>query len=126
MTTDSSTSPSTPDPDNDERRRRHLELVRALVRNPPSTPMDITSGITSGYTRSMDESTKVRENRLRRAAQRQGLRLQKSPLRDHRARSYGTYRLTDEETGNVIAAAQHMGPSSYGLTLDEIEDRLTW
>lgn len=69
----------------------------------------ITSGITRGIVSGMnsdvpsadeiaamtDQDRKVLENRLRRAAQRQGLRLEKSPLRDPRALGYGTYRLAD-------------------------------
>jgi predicted transcriptional regulator len=38
-------------------------------------------------------SEKVRENRLRRMARRQGWVLEKSPRRDRRARDYGLYRL---------------------------------
>ena len=38
---------------------------------------------------------KIRENRMRRVAARQGLRIQKSRVRDRRALGFGTYRLTD-------------------------------
>lgn len=65
---------------------------------------------------------KVRENRLRRAADRQGLRLQRSRRRDPRALGYGTYRLTDARTGSVVAAGSESG---YGLTLDQVELHLT-
>lgn len=60
-----------------------------------------------------DQERKVLENRLRRAAQRQGLRLEKSPLRDPRALGYGTYRLADpyadDDTGR-----------GYGLRLRDV------
>lgn len=65
---------------------------------------------------------KIRENRLRRMADRQGLRLEKSRARDPRALSYGTYRLVEVAT-NTLAA--HGAPNGYGLTLDEIEAALT-
>lgn len=39
------------------------------------------------------QELKVYENRIRRAAERQGLRLEKSRRRDHRAPDYGKYRL---------------------------------
>ncbi len=66
---------------------------------------------------------KVRENRLRRMATRQGLALQKSRRRDPRARDFGTYMLVDPDTNAVVAA----GPDGhgYGLTLDDIEAWLT-
>lgn len=60
---------------------------------------------------------KVRENRLRRAAARQGLRFQKSRRRDPRARDYGRYWLTDVYTNRGIGIAGEMD----GCTLDEIE-----
>ncbi len=71
----------------------------------------------------MSEGDKVRENRLRRMASRQGLTLQRSRLRDSRAIGYGTYQLVDARTGDVKAAAEPDG--GYGLTLDEIESQLT-
>lgn len=69
----------------------------------------------------MDTAEKTHENRIRRIAERRGLRLEKSRRRDPRATDYGTYRLVDAET-NAIEA---YGDSSlYGLTLDEIEAQL--
>jgi len=67
-----------------------------------------------------DQDYKVLENRLRRAAARQGLRLEKSRLRDHRAIGYGTYQLVDDSTNTLVAS----GPSGYGLGLDQIAERL--
>jgi hypothetical protein len=65
---------------------------------------------------------KVRENRARRAADRQGLRLERSRRRDPRALGYGTYRLTDASTGAVVAAGSEGG---FGLSLDQVEQHLT-
>ncbi|CCH77137.1 conserved hypothetical protein [Nostocoides japonicum T1-X7] len=65
---------------------------------------------------------KIRENRLRRMADRQGLRLVKSRRRDPRALDYGTYMLTDPCTNTVVAWGLQSG---YGLSLDEVEARLT-
>ncbi len=65
-----------------------------------------------------DEIDKVRENRLRRTAERQLMRLSKTRRRDPRAWDYGLYWLLDARTrGNVTVGG---GPS----TLDEIEAQL--
>jgi hypothetical protein len=60
---------------------------------------------------------KVRENRLRRMADRQGLRLVKSRRRDPRALDYGTYMLVDANH-NIVASGEHMD-------LDDVERVLT-
>lgn len=65
---------------------------------------------------------KIRENRLRRAAERQGLLLQKSRRRDPRAVDFGTYMLVDANTNAVVASGLQSG---YGLSLDEIEEELS-
>lgn len=83
--------------------------------------MSLTLGITSGIVSGMDGTDKVRENRLRRMAERQGLILQKCKLRDPRAIGYGTYRLLNAATGAVVMS----GPGDYGLTLDHVEGVLT-
>jgi hypothetical protein len=44
------------------------------------------------------------ENRLRRMAQRRGMKLVKSRRRDVRALDYGTYMLIDINTNAVVAA----------------------
>jgi hypothetical protein len=49
-----------------------------------------------------DQTEKVRENRIRRAAERQGLALSKSRRRDPRALDYGVYRLRDGRGGVVL------------------------
>lgn len=74
----------------------------------------------------MNAFDKVRENRLRRMAQRQGLRLEKSRRRDPRAYDFGTYCLVEgppRSRGNwrsrtLVAGDQNTG---YGLTLDDVE-----
>lgn len=50
----------------------------------------------------MNQADKVRENRLRRAATRQGLRLSRSRRRDTRALDYGEYSLHNR-AGALIA-----------------------
>jgi hypothetical protein len=66
--------------------------------------------------------TKVRENRLRRAADRQGLRLLKSPRRDPSALGYGLYALIDNETGGTEHASAPWG--IHTLELDDVEQYL--
>lgn len=68
-----------------------------------------------------DQDRKVFENRLRRAAERQGLRLEKSRLRDVRAIGYGTYQLVDE-SGSIVAQADEK--RGYGLGLRDIARHL--
>lgn len=75
-------------------------------------------GIVSG----MDETEKVRENRLRLAARRQGIQLVKSRRRDERAFDYGTYMLMNPETNSVIYSGFQTG---YGLSLDDVESAIT-
>jgi hypothetical protein len=62
---------------------------------------------------------KVRENRLRRAAARQGLILRKSRRRDPRALDYGNYWLVDL-AGNYLVAG-----GESGINLDDVEVWLT-
>ncbi len=64
---------------------------------------------------------KTYENRLRRAADRQGLQLAKSRSRDPRATDYGSYMLADRDTNSVVA---YGSPSGYGLGLDEVDRAL--
>lgn len=67
----------------------------------------------------MDTQEKVRENRLRRMAKRQGLVLIRARRRDPRAEDFGRYWLVDAER-NIDVAGR-----SYGLSIDEIENWLT-
>lgn len=69
----------------------------------------------------MNANEKVRERRLRRAAERQGLRLERSRARDPHALTYGTYQLTDPHTNTIVAAGRQSG---YGLDLDQVETYL--
>jgi len=70
-----------------------------------------------------DQAEKVRENKLRAAAARQGYRLVKSSRRDKRATDYGRWMITSATTGEVVAGAAQNGRP--GMTLDQIEEWLT-
>ncbi len=70
----------------------------------------------------MTDLEKVRENRLRRMAARQGLMLRKSRRRDPYALDYGTYQLVDMSTNILI---QWEGIAYPGWSLDEVEEWLT-
>jgi len=67
-----------------------------------------------------EDDDKVRENRLRRMAQRQGLRLEKSRRRDRRALDYGRYWLVRHDGDS----RRMVGPEQ-GMTLDDAEKALT-
>lgn len=82
------------------------------------TSRTITAGAINAMT---DQEYKVLENRLRRAAERQGLRLEKSRSRDPRATDYGTYQLVDPSTNTLVAYGLQGG---YGMALDEIAREL--
>ena len=70
----------------------------------------------------MDPAEKTRENRLRRAAKRQGLELQRHRSRDPRHALYGTYQLVRPSGSCAEAAKNHPAfGRSYGLSLDEAE-----
>lgn len=62
---------------------------------------------------------KVRENRLRRMAERQRLTLRKSRRRDPRAYDYGRWWLLDPRTNTPVAGGED------GTTLEAIEEYLT-
>jgi hypothetical protein len=68
-----------------------------------------------------DQDYKVLENRLRRAAARQGLKLEKSRARDPRAIGYGTYQLIDMSNNTL---ATYGGSGGYGLGLDDVAREL--
>ena len=66
---------------------------------------------------------KVRENRLRRMADRQGLKLRRSPRRDTHALDYDLYALTTHDGGRGTIHEQ--GPISiFALDLDEVHQHL--
>src|ERR1700730_7281023 len=64
---------------------------------------------------------KIRENRLRRMAERQLLRLEKSRRRDPRAPDFGGYMLVNDRNIAVLGALQN----AYEATLDDVEAYLT-
>jgi hypothetical protein len=68
------------------------------------------------------DAGKTRETRLRRQAERRGLRLQKSPRRDTRAWDFGTYQLVDAREGWVVA--EQMPGQGFGMSLDDVEEWL--
>jgi hypothetical protein len=71
-----------------------------------------------------DAADKVRENRLRRMAERQGLRLVKSRRRDPHAFDHGRYMLHTIGTNDVVFGAPITGPNG-SATLDEVEEFLS-
>lgn len=66
---------------------------------------------------------KSRETRLRRMADRQGLRLEKSRRRDPRAVDFGAYMLVDMQTNAVVAGTGEIGRPHWSL--DDVERYLT-
>jgi hypothetical protein len=70
---------------------------------------------------------KVRENRLRRMAERQGYRLMKSPRRDPYARDYNKYALVNPAlpVNHPRFALQGAKPFMFSATLDDVEVYLT-
>jgi hypothetical protein len=71
----------------------------------------------------MSTRDKVRENRMRRMADRQGMVLRKSGRRDPRAVDYGMYVLIDAATDAVVAGLSDAGRAAF--TLDDAEAYLT-
>jgi hypothetical protein len=71
----------------------------------------------------MNHEDKVRENRLRRTAERRGYRLVKSRSRDPQAVDFGLYAVIDVQTnGAVNPAIAERWVSSWSL--DEVEEYL--
>lgn len=66
---------------------------------------------------------KTRETRLRRMAERQGLRLVKSRRRDPRAIDYDRWMIVDPYRNAVVTGAEVTGRPN--LTLDDVEAWLT-
>lgn len=64
-----------------------------------------------------EQAEKVRENRLRRKAERQGLRLVKSRRRDPQAIDYGKYMIVNRD--NVVVAGELN--TGHALDLDGVE-----
>jgi hypothetical protein len=86
----------------------------------------MTTSITTSTLSGMASNTadKVRENRLRRMAGRQGLRLVKSRRRDPRAIDYGLYTLVSDRTNTVVAGTERT-TGRPEFTLDDVEAWLT-
>ncbi len=68
---------------------------------------------------------KVRENRLRRMAERQGLKFHKSRTRDPHALDYGKYWLTDVRSNFVVFGELPGEWRGTAANLDDIERYLT-
>ncbi len=69
-----------------------------------------------------ERAEKVRENRLRAMAERQGLALRKSRTRDPRALDYDRWMILDPTVkGGVVGKGRTGKPS---MTLGEVEDNL--
>ncbi len=64
----------------------------------------------------------MREKKLRRMAERQNLKLQKSPENHPHANGFGLYRLVEPDIGAEVTGS---GPMEYSMTLDEVENFLT-
>lgn len=75
----------------------------------------------------MSNPGKIREDRLRRMARRQGYQLVKNPRRDPRATDYGTYMLVNPDTNAVVAdfGWDHAAFPSGRTWLDDVETYLT-
>lgn len=95
------------------RDRRLGKVMKFLCR----VRRDLSRGTSSGTLPGMTNHEKIRENRLRRMAARQGYRLVKSRRRDPQAWDYGTYFLADAQTSG-LATDQH-------ASLDDVEAFLT-
>jgi hypothetical protein len=74
----------------------------------------------------MEQDIKVQENRVRRMAARQGLRLARNPRRDVRAIDYGSYMLTGPDKLPVADFGWVCPSAPVGAThLDDVEAWLT-
>ena len=65
---------------------------------------------------------KVREDRLRAAAQRQGYEIRRSRRRDPRAVDYGGYMIVDPRTNSIEAGGLGDG---YQMSINDVERWLT-
>lgn len=72
----------------------------------------------------MSNTEKVRENRLRMMADRQGLRLLKSRTRDPNALTFGGYQLVDLQNGGCVCGWGNAG-YGYAASLDDVEEYLS-
>jgi hypothetical protein len=103
-----------------------LRRAEGLLPGGRLTTFSIASGTLSGMLSSMSsESEKVRENRLRRMADRQGFRLEKSRRRDHRALDFGRYYLVTTGGTSFRTVIGRLADGRHGMTLDDVEAFLT-
>ena len=72
----------------------------------------------------LSKPEKVRENKLRRVADRRGYRLSRSRSRDEDAIDYGLYALIDIQK-NFAVSPVIAGRWVHSWTLDEVEEYLT-
>lgn len=70
-----------------------------------------------------DREYRTLEARCRRAADRQGLRLEKSRQRDPNGLLYGTYQLVDIDTSGVVLANWTL-QRGYGADLSDVAEYL--
>jgi hypothetical protein len=70
----------------------------------------------------MSTAERIRENRLRAMAQRQGVAITKSRRRNRRAYDYQGWMIVDPSTNDVLAGAN---PVAYSLSIDQVEEWLT-
>lgn len=70
-----------------------------------------------------ETAEKIRENRLRAAAERQGYRLVKSRRRDPRALDYGMYAIFNPHTNTIEAGCDSLR-SGFHMNLDDVENWL--
>jgi hypothetical protein len=68
----------------------------------------------------LTNAEKTRENRLRRALDRRGYRLEKSRARDPYSLTYGGYQIVDIHIGGLVAGWGN-AERGYALDLDEVE-----
>lgn len=66
----------------------------------------------------MPPDLKVRENRLRRIAERRGYRLSRSNRRDPAAIDYGRYMVIDDVTLDAVLGGR---PRAYSASLEDVE-----
>jgi hypothetical protein len=72
--------------------------------------LKLARGVHAGTSRAQ-----VNDQVLRRLAYSEGLHLEKSRRRNPQAAGYGTYQLTDSQTGKIVAG----DASGYGLSLED-------
>jgi transcriptional regulator with XRE-family HTH domain len=85
---------------------------------PGISQRDDAKGVDMPAATATQGSEKVREIRLRRMAERQGLKLARSRRRDPRAIDYGRYMIVDTFTNTVVAGELN---TPGALDLDEVE-----